>query len=78
MTEGVVRVSSAARQHSAASTASAGRKTLRLGIARQRGEVLHRLMSRAVLAHADGVVGAHVDHRTPISAASLIAGRCSR
>jgi hypothetical protein len=41
----------------------------------QRGEVLDRLVGRAVLAEADGVVGPDVGDRQPISAASRTAPR---
>ena len=41
--------------------ASPGRNTSRLGIARSDGEMLDRLMGRAVLAEADGVVRHHMD-----------------
>jgi hypothetical protein len=45
-------------------------------MARRAGQVLDRLVGRAVLAEADGVVGQHVDHAlVPIRAARRIAGR---
>ena len=51
------------RQASATSLASAGRMVMRPGIARSESELLDRLVGRAVLAHADGVVGEDVDDR---------------
>ena len=57
-----VRAASApAAQHSAVSTASAGRKTSRLRDRAQRRQMLDRLVGRAVLAEADRVVRHHVD-----------------
>ena len=55
--------SSASCQHSAVSTASAGRKTRRFGMARKRRKMLDRLMRRSVLAEADRVVRHDVDRR---------------
>ena len=53
--------SSASCQHSAVSTASQGRKTSRFGNSAQRGEMLDRLVRRAVFAEADRVVRHHMD-----------------
>ena len=55
--------SSASCQHSAVSTASAGRNTRMLRHGAQRREMLDRLVGRAVLAEADGIVRHHVDDR---------------
>ena len=64
----------ASSQHSAVSTASAGRKTSRLRHGAQAGQVLDRLVRRPVLAEADGVVRQHIDH----AAARISAARRMR
>ena len=51
------------RQASTTSLASAGRIMTEPGIARSDGELLDRLVGRAVLADADRVVGEDVDRR---------------
>ena len=60
--EGPSARTSASAQHSAVSTASAGRNTSRFGHRAQRREMLDRLMGRAVLAEPDRIVGQHEDH----------------
>ena len=54
------RVSIATRQATAVSLASPGRITVRFGIARSAGQLLDRLVGRAVLAERDAVVGEDV------------------
>ena len=63
--EGEWRACSAACQHSTVSTLSAGRNSSRLGIARSDGEMLDRLVRRAVLAEADRIMGEDMDHPHP-------------
>ena len=60
---GVSVARAAKRQASAVSLKPAGRTTLRFGVARSVGELLDRLVGRAVLAHADRVVGEHEGRR---------------
>ena len=57
--------STARRQASAVSLASAGRITRSPGMARSDGDVLDRLVGGAVLADADRVVGEGVDDLGP-------------
>ena len=49
---------------------------MQIGHGAQAGEVLDRLVRRAVLAQADGVMGQHVDHPLAHACAPMrIAGR---
>ena len=64
-TVGPSRRAIATRHASTVSAASAGRRTTRFGNGAQHREVLDRLVGRPVLAHADRIVGADVDHRQP-------------
>jgi hypothetical protein len=67
----------ASSQHSATSIASAGRY-VQVRHRTQAGEMLDRLVRRAVLAEADGIVRQHMDHVGPRNGAVRIAGACSR
>ena len=62
MTEGRSAAASASAQHSAVSTASAGRSTWSRGHGAQGGQVLDRLVGRAVFAQADRVVSHDEDN----------------
>ena len=65
---GPCRCSIATRQASAVSLASAGRITRQAGDGAQRGELLDRLVGRAVLAQEDRVVGVDEDRPAASSA----------